>query len=144
MKRIAVLIAVVVAPAMAAEPSPYLGAWRITEAHAAPWAVPGSPDGNPESRRLVGKVVVYAPGRIVGPLPLACSAPHYAMHDAPLDELFQGTLTAPEAQAAALGFHGPLVPTLETGCAGWIDFHFADASTAMFGLNDMVYTLRRQ
>jgi hypothetical protein len=124
--------------------SPYLGTWLIAEAHIAPWAEPGAPKSTPESRQLVGKKLIYAPRRISGPIPLACNGPNYKMHDAPIDELFQGTLTKPKQQAVALGFHGAKVPTLETGCAGWIDFHYTDKSTALFALNNMIYTLRRQ
>jgi hypothetical protein len=34
------------------------------------------------------------------------------------------------------------IRTLETGCE--IDFHFVDAATAEIGLNDRVYTLKKQ
>ena len=37
---------------------------------------------------------------------------------------------------------GPRIKTLETGCE--IDFHFVDATTAKIGLNDYVYTLKKQ
>ena len=116
----------------------------IASAAVAPWADKDSPASTPESKGLVGKKVIYAPARISGPLPLACNKPKYQMHEAPLDELFQGGLTVPAKQAAALGFKGKTAPTLETGCAGWIDFHFTDKSTALFALNNMIYTLRRQ
>jgi hypothetical protein len=35
-----------------------------------------------------------------------------------------------------------LAKTLETGCE--IDFHFVDAATVEIGLNDYVYTLKKQ
>ena len=44
--------------------------------------------------------------------------------------------------AASLGFSGASIKTLETGCE--IDFHFVDAATAEIGLNDFVYTLKKQ
>ena len=66
------------------------------------------------------------------------------MLDVGAEYLFQGGLTAPAAQAAALGFRGPRIATLETGCAGAIDFHFVNAKTALFALDNMVYTLRKQ
>jgi len=46
--------------------------------------------------------------------------------------------------AAKLGFHGSSWKTLETGCANELDFHFIDATTAAFGLNDYVYILKKE
>jgi hypothetical protein len=47
--------------------------------------------------------------------------------------------------AASVGFRGSQSwKTLETGCAVEIDYHFIDPSTASFGLNDYVYTLKKQ
>ena len=131
-------------PARAAEPTFY-GTWLITEAHVAPWAKAGeSAFSEEEQRRLVGSKVIYRKTRIEAPSPLGCAKPHYRMLEYPPDFLFQGTLTEPAAQAEALGFRRPMTPTLETGCEGWIDFHFVDPATALFGLNNMIYTLRKQ
>jgi hypothetical protein len=132
------------APAPAAGPTFY-GAWLITEAHVAPWAKAGeSAFSEEEQHRLVGSKVIYRRTRIEGPSPLGCAKPRDRMLEYPPDFLFQGTLTDPDAQAQALGFHQHMTPTLETGCEGWIDFHFVDPATALFGLNNMIYTLRKQ
>ena len=48
----------------------------------------------------------------------------------------------PNKIAASLGFTGKTIKTLETGCE--IDFHFVDAATVEIGLNDYVYTLKKQ
>jgi hypothetical protein len=140
----AVLALGLAAQAQAAQPDIY-GPWLITGAQVAPWAKPDSGFSVEEQHRLIGSKVVYAKTRITGPTPLACNKPHYRFLEAAPDYLFQGGLTDdPPAQAAALGFRLRTVPTLETGCAGWIDFHFVDARTALFGLNNMIYTLRKQ
>jgi hypothetical protein len=132
-------------PATASAPQrPYYGLWLIAEAHPAPWYNPSDPGTRPFDDHLVGKSIVYSPSRIVGPRLLACKRPHYRMLEVGADYLFQGGLTAPAAQAAALGFRGNRIATLETGCAGAIDFHFINASTALFALDNMVYTLRKQ
>ena len=132
------------APARAAEPDFY-GAWLITEARIAPWAKADSGFSTQEQHRLIGSKVIYAKTRITGPAPLGCAKPHYRLLEAAPDYLFQGGLTDdPAAQAAALGFLSPAITTLETGCAGWIDFHFIDPRTALFGLNNMIYTVRKQ
>ena len=48
----------------------------------------------------------------------------------------------PNKIAASLGFSGTSIKTLETGCE--IDFHFVDVTTAEIGLNNYVYTLKKQ
>ena len=50
----------------------------------------------------------------------------------------------PAKVAATVGFQGKSWKTLETGCAIELDFHFADPNTAAFGLNNHVYTLKKQ
>ena len=47
-------------------------------------------------------------------------------------------------QAKALGFAATPIRTLETGCESWFDYHFIDDRTAMFALDNMIYTIRRQ
>ncbi len=89
-------------PATAAAPQrPFYGRWLVAEAHPAPWYNPSNPGTAPVDDHLVGKSIVYMPSRIIGPRVLACKRPHYRM--ATPDYLFQGGLTAPAAQAAALG-----------------------------------------
>ena len=48
----------------------------------------------------------------------------------------------PDQLAASLGLTGKSIKTLETGCE--IDFHFIDDVTAEIGLNNRVYTLKKQ
>lgn len=122
----------------------YLGTRDIVEAQPAPWVNPSDPSTAPHDARLVGKTVVYKKGRIVAPPLLACAEPTYAIKDVPPEGLFQGGLTAPRAQAAALGFGGATIRTLETRCEHWFEYHFTDAGTAMFALDNMIYTLRRR
>jgi hypothetical protein len=47
----------------------------------------------------------------------------------------------PLALAHRLGFRGASFRTLETGCE--IDWHFTGPHTAMIGLNDWVFTLKK-
>jgi hypothetical protein len=50
----------------------------------------------------------------------------------------------PVKVAATAGFQGTNWKTLETGCGNELDFHFIDDHTAAFGLNNYIYTLRKQ
>jgi len=135
----------------AAEDAFYLGTWKLESAVVAPWADRGSKPDAAEMKSLIGKYVALKPAAITGPKPLACKGPHYNVSDFTADMLFQGSLGEmhegdkskdPRALAAALGFAGTSWKTLETGCE--IDWHFVDPSTAEIGLDDYVYTLKKQ
>lgn len=124
--------------AASASQRPFYGRWLIAEARPALWYNPSDPGTVPFDDHLVGKSIVYSPSRIVGPRVLACRVPQYRMLEVGADYLFQGGLTAPAAQATALGFRGNRIATLATGCAGAIDFHFINGATALFALDNMV------
>jgi hypothetical protein len=137
-------------PARAADTS-YLGTWKLTDAVVAPWADAKQKPETTEKTRLIGKSVVLAPKGITGPNPLACAAPHYKVSNFTPDMIFQGAFgemqstnkaADPNKIAASLGFSTTSIRTLETGCE--IDFHFVDATTAEIGLNNYVYTLKKQ
>lgn len=152
-----ILAILLASTAFAADPF-YLGAWRIDSAVVAPWWTdPGKPDpGKPdpaESKTLVGKAITITPAAIVGPGILACKGPHYKVVEIPAEGLFQGAFDEmrrrdksvdPSKLAAQVGFQGKSWKSLQTGCANEIDFHFVDPHTAEFGLNDYVYTVRKQ
>jgi hypothetical protein len=143
-------VAVMAAPADAAEPA-YLGAWKFAGAVVAPWADPGQePDGK-DAARLRGKTITFKSKEITGPPPFPCKGPHYAIVDSSPEGLFEGAFDEmrekdksvdPAKLAASLGFTGTSYRTLKTGCD--IDFHFVDATTMEIGLNDYVYTLKKQ
>jgi hypothetical protein len=137
-------------PARAADTS-YLGTWKLTDAVVAPWADAKEKPDTTEKARLIGKSVVLALKAITGPNPFACTAPHYKVSNFTADMIFQGAFgemqstnkaADPKKIAASLGFSGESIRTVETGCE--IDFHFVDATTAEIGLNNYVYTLKKQ
>ena len=136
--------------ALAADTS-YLGGWKVIRAVIAPWADAAHPLDRAEAARLVGKSIVVGPHAITGPQALRCDGAHYHLSDATPDMLFQGAFgemqsknksVEPNRIAASLGFVGTRIRTLETGCE--LDFHFVDKTTAEIGLNDYVYTLKKQ
>ena len=137
--------------ALAADPF-YLGTWKIASAVVAPWAGPVRPDPA-EMKSLVGKTVTIKQNEIAGPTTLMCKGPAYHVKDYPADWLFQGAFgemherdksADPVKIAASLGFHGSSWKTVITGCANELEYHFIDPATAAFGLNDFVYTLKKQ
>jgi hypothetical protein len=141
---------VAAAPAWAANGA-YLGDWKIVRAMPAPWADVVRPGDAAERARLIGKTVTFKAHAITGPQPFACRGPHYKFSEFTADMLFEGSFgemqsrnkaVDPNKIAASLGFVGPQVRTLETGCE--FDFHFVDANTTEVGLNDEVYVLKKQ
>jgi hypothetical protein len=138
------------ATADGAEP-PYRGTWKVATAAVAPWAVPQRAPDAVERARLIGQTIAVEPTAITGPSPFACRGPHYRFRDFTPAMLFQGAFEEmqmknksvdPDRLAGALGFIGPSIKTLETGCD--FDFHFVDAATAQVNLNDTIYTLKKQ
>jgi hypothetical protein len=147
---VAVLGAAVAAPACA-EDAFYLGTWKLDSAVVAPWADRHAKPDTAEMKSLVGKYVALKSAAVTGPKPFACKAPHYKLSDFTADMLFQGSLGEmhdadkskdPLKLAASLGLVGTSWKTLETGCE--IDWHFVDPATAEIGLDDYVYTLKKQ
>ncbi|MFT4115106.1 hypothetical protein [Bradyrhizobium sp.] len=140
----------IASPAVAADPF-YVGSWTLTSAAVAPWADAERKPDDTERGRLMGKVIVFKARQISGPRPFACAKPQYRLTDYGPDMIFQGAFDEmqradrkadPKALAASLGFSGPRIRTLETGCE--IDIHFLDDTTAEVGLNNYVYTLKKR
>jgi len=132
----------------------YLGTWKIVSATVGPWWTDQSQKPDPaETKELIGKSVVFMPKAISGPRQAACMGPRYKVKEYPADMLFQGAFGEmherdksidPIRVAASVGFHGSRWKTLETGCGNELDFHFIDSATATFGLNNYIYTMKKQ
>jgi hypothetical protein len=133
----------------------FAGTWTITGAVHAPWEDPKSPMVDSDEKRMIGKTVTFEARRVAGPEPIGCKAPKYKITDAPFDMLFEGTLAKPpgtpaarpdaaaaERSARQLGFQGKTAKTLDAGCTE-LQFHLVDGDTALFGLNDRVFTMKR-
>lgn len=136
------LLAGVIAAAPARAQEVFAGSWIISKSERAPWATTASPAAA-DAKALAGKSVSFLPRQIDGPKPIGCGKLKYAIKSYAPDMLFQGGLPDPQQQAAALGFKGASIRTLETGCASEIDFHMVDTDTVLFALNDRLYTLTR-
>jgi len=132
----------------------YVGTWKIVSATPAPWVSSELKPDLAESKTLNGAIVKIEATRIVGPRQVACSKPHYQVKNYGVDMLFQGSFAEMKERdksvdmakaAASAGFrNGTEWKTLETGCETEVDFHFIDPTTAAFGLNNVVYTLKKQ
>ena len=136
---------------LAADPF-YIGTWKIVSAVPAPWANAELTPDQAEMKELAGKTVTIAAAEILGPRQAACKGPKYKVVNSPAEGLFQGMFDEmhrrdksvdPVKMAAKVGFQGKSWKTLETGCGNEIDYHFIDPNTAAFGLNNVVYTMKK-
>jgi hypothetical protein len=145
------MLALFALPMFAAGPV-YLGKWKIVSAVVAPWWEDKAhkPD-EAEMKLLVGKTVTFS-AKAIEATRGACENPHYVMKDYPADYLFQGSFgemqrrdkaVDPVKVAASVGFVGKSFKTLETGCDFELDWHFMDANTLTFGLNNYIYVMKR-
>jgi hypothetical protein len=144
-----VAVLLLVAPAQAADRW-FAGTWRIEKALTAPWAHEGNPPDPEGPARLVGRSVTFAPEAVRGPAPLGCSKAVYATRQDGPEVLFQGMLDetarrrggSAAAVAGGLGMTSPTVPTLDPGCSP-IEYHLIEPGTLAFGLDNVVYLMRR-
>jgi hypothetical protein len=146
------------ATADGANPS-FLGAWTITDAAVAPWVQPWvQPWVDPARKQaaarraeLLGQKLVFETEAVAGPSPFACQSPRYRFRDFTAATIFGGAFADMRAKgysadaeqiAAALGFVGPSIKTLETACH--VDLYFVDAATAQVAFDDTIYTLKKR
>ncbi len=130
----------------------HLGTWRIQSAKVAPWwQHSASPDAG-EARAWIGQTIVFAPGAIKGPGLIACRKPVYALRNVPAEGLFEGMFSEMAARSQALsaaraaasaGFAGREWPTLTTGCANELNFHFSTQRAGAFALDNYIYRLEK-
>jgi hypothetical protein len=137
-----------------AEDAFYLGQYKITEAVKAPWARSDAELVPDEMKSLVGQTITIKSDGIAGPGSFPCSDAVYQVMEGGPDMLFQGMFgqmhdenpaNDPQKLAEQVGFTGTQYRTVLTGCEFAVDFSFGeDKNTAMFALNNAVYTLKRQ
>ncbi|RJF88432.1 hypothetical protein D3874_16585 [Oleomonas cavernae] len=143
-----VVLAVLVAGSAAhAADQTLLGAWKISDAVMAPWVAQQSPDEVAEMAKLKGQPVTFAAHEVIAASVIGCTDVGYEVTRIPPEGLFQGGL--PEGRqaqaAAALGLPPGEVPGIDVACStGLFSYHFRDASTALFALDNVIYTLTRQ
>jgi uncharacterized Fe-S cluster protein YjdI len=132
-----------------AQTNPLLGDWRIVSAGLAPWIGPDKINTIKEDnvRRFVKQTVSFTAGDVKSRDPLlACKGPRYEPATIPPAGLFQGHLPEPKADIAkALGFPAADVASVNITCPnGAFSYYFRDKNTALFALDNVIYTLKRR
>jgi hypothetical protein len=132
-----------------ARPSnPFFGTWTTATAQVAPWwdQQGAPPEMDPDFQNTP---ILFVAGESSGPEIVTCAEPVYAVNIVRAQALFEGNLPDPQANAAALGFAGPDISTMNLSCSEnggdvSLDFAMADDNTILLGLDNMIYTLKRQ
>ena len=127
----------------------FAGSWTVVKAEDAPWLA-GRSDLTPSYEpKLQHAKFVFRADRLEAPIWIACRHPQYQLSMVGPESLFEGGLddaehglTDPKGLAAKLGFKGDQIPTLEGACSE-VAYHLADPDTILFGLNNVIYTLKR-
>lgn len=128
--------------------NPFFGTWKTATAQVAPWwTEPGAPPQmDPEFQNTP---IVFAASKSSGPPIVACKAPIYTIDIMHPRALFEGHLQDPAKEAAALGFAGEDITKMNFNCTDdnkdvSLDFPMVDDNTILLGLDNMIYTLKRQ
>src|SRR5262245_20407823 len=126
----------------------FAGTWAVVDAQQAPWVdAAGAPAPVNEAMRQ-GRITLAA-DRVDGPPPVGCAQPRYEIVRAGPDYLFQGGLSDPAKQAAALGFGAGEIVHLSLACVRdgadiGMDFSLVDEDTALFALDNVIYRIERE
>lgn len=135
-------------PDVARAGNPFFGSWKTATAQVAPWwdQAGAAPEINPEFENTVIK---FEAGKSSGPKLLTCDKAEYAVSLVSVNVLFEGNLPDPAASAASLGLPPRDIGQLNFRCATGdndisLDFPMADDDTILLGLDNMIYTLKRQ
>jgi hypothetical protein len=128
----------------------FAGAWQVVDAQTAGWVKPGDSYKPTIDEKFRHATFVFKKDRLVAPAPFNCKA-HYEIKIVEPGYLFQGAFDQddPEGHAKALGFTSDKITNLEFSCMRndadiEMDFHLVDRDTAIFGLNNVIYRMKRQ
>ena len=142
-------LVVATATAAQAQSNPLLGRWQITTAVVAPWISADKIHTIKEDqvRRFVKQQITFEAKAVKSPDPLLdCKDPRYEPTTIPPQGLFQGNLPQPQAETAKLlGLPAGNVPGIDVACSnGRFSYHLRDKDTALFALDNVIYTLKRR
>lgn len=135
-------------PDIARAGNPFFGSWKTATAQVAPWwdQQGQAPQINPEFENTV---IEFEAGKSSGPKLLTCDKAEYAVSLVSVHVLFEGNLPNPAADAASLGLPPSDIDQLNLTCNSGaadvsLDFPMTDDDTILLGLDNMIYTLKRQ
>ena len=124
----------------------FAGTWAVTDAQPAPW-VDGTAQNQPDIDEAIRHgSFTFRKDSLEGPEPFNCKQAQYTVQEVGPEFLFEGGLTDPAKQAAALGFTSQKIVSLSMGCVSndadiEMDFDLIDHDTAVFALDNVIYKM---
>lgn len=136
--------------APAAAQGVFAGTWQVVDAQVATWHR-DDPNYTPTvDPKFAHAAFIFKRDRLIAPAPFNCKA-HYEIKTVEPGYLFQGAFDQddPDGHAKALGFTSDKIVNLDFACMRSdadieMDFHLVDHDTVVFGLNDVIYRMKRQ
>jgi hypothetical protein len=126
----------------------FAGSWVVSDAQLGPWV-----DKSAEMQSYIDQAIrhgkfIFKKHSVEGPAPFNCKQVKYTLSEIGPDFLFEGGLSDPVKQAAAIGFTSQKIISLYMGCIrndADIDMDFAliDHDTAVFALDNVIYKMVR-
>ncbi len=127
-----------------------IGDWQIVEAQPGPWTDPADrPALMAEGKRMLKLMISFAASQVHSKNKAFNCTRSVIYEPNSLDpgSIFSGNLPEPNPTAAAmrLGFGRSGIPGVDVKCINAAyTFHFRDPNTALFNLDNVIYTLKRR
>lgn len=133
-------------PGLADAAAPFAGSWDVIDVQPAPW-VEADYKG-PVNEEIAKGRITFMGNSVQAPGFLNCDKAKFELSTVPPEYLFQGGLSDPQKQAAALGHKGGEIQNLAMSCDRsdadvYMDFSLIDADLMVFALDNMIYRLTR-
>jgi hypothetical protein len=133
-------------PGLADAPAPFAGSWDVVDVQPAPW-VEADYKG-PINEEIAKGRITFMGNSVQAPGFLNCDKAKFEITTVPPVYLFQGGLSDPANQAAALGHKGDEIQNLAMSCIRddadiSMDFSLIDDDLIVFALDNMIYRLNR-
>ncbi|WP_374368003.1 hypothetical protein [Dongia sp.] len=133
-------------PGLADAEEPFAGSWDVVDVQPAPWVEGGAQA--PIHEEIAKGRITFMANSVQAPGFLNCDKAHFEITKVPPEFLFQGGLTDPTTQAAAMGYKGGEIENLAMTCESGdadisMDFSLIEDGVIVFALDNMIYRMQR-
>lgn len=133
-------------PGLADAEEPFAGSWDVVDVQPAPWVEGGAQA--PIHEEIAKGRITFMANSVQAPGFLNCDKARFEITKVPPEFLFQGGLTDPATQAAALGYQGGEIENLAMTCESGnadisMDFSLIEDGVIVFALDNMIYRMQR-
>lgn len=131
-------------PGLADGPEPFAGSWDVVDVQPAPWVEAGQQV--PVNEEIAKGRITFMAKSVQAPGFLNCDNAAFELTTVPPEFLFQGGLSDPATQAAALGYQGGEIRNLAMSCISGnadisMDFSMIADGVIVFALDNSIYRM---